>query len=187
VRSILLVCLLGLPLFGALTACDDPLARQPVLLLRDTVVIGVPVEDRELASAIDMVRERAFGVLRFPERPEHALEWDFALRRAEGGLALRALSPGAGQARPGLAATGEAFEAMRLAPTGGARYTSDLVPLVEGQSFYMRSRQYISPFGNLCVKFGKVQVLTLDVAAGTAELELVINDSCFDERLVPLS
>jgi hypothetical protein len=183
VRSAFLALLVGLPLFSALTACDDPLARGPVLLLQDTVVIAVPTEGLDRASAIDLIREAAPGLLRFPERAEHAGQWDFALRRSDGGLAMRTFDPGLGRARPGIAETGETFEQMRLAPISSARYVSDPVTLTEGASYYLRSRPG-AVFGATCLRFGRMRVLALDLVAGTAELALAINDGCNDERLV---
>jgi hypothetical protein len=185
VRSALLVCILGLPLASALVACDDPIGQQPVMLLQDTVTLVVPSPDADRASAMDMVRDQAPGLLRFPERPEHAALWDFALRAVDGTLVLRTQNPGPGRPRPGFAETGEAFEAMTVAPTGSARYTSDPITLVEGDRYYLRSRQYFTAFGTACVKLGKMHVLTVDVAAGTAELAVAVNDACWDDRLAP--
>jgi hypothetical protein len=184
VRSALLALLVGFPLLAALTACDDPLARGPVLLLQDTVVIAVPAEGDSRPSAIDLIRDQAPGLLRFPERAEHAGQWDFALRRVGGGLALRTFDSGLGGPRPGIAESGEPFEQMTAAPVSSARYVSDPVVLSEGASYYLRSRQG-NVFGLTCVRFARMRVLTLDVAAGTAELALAVNDGCSDERLTP--
>lgn len=183
-RSALLCLLVGLPVLATLAACDDPVTRQPVLLLQDTVVIAVPVQGDARPSAIDMVREVEVGLLRFPERPEHAGHWDFALRRVDSGLALRTLDSGIGRPRPGIGESGEPFEQMTAAPLSSARYVSDPVPLSEGATYYLRSRQG-TQFGMACVRFGRMRVLSLDVAAGTAELALAVNDGCNDERLVP--
>jgi hypothetical protein len=185
VRSARLVCLLGLPLAAVLAACDDPIGQQPVMLLQDTVTLAVPAPDADRPSAMDMVRDQAPGLLRFPERPEHAALWDFALREVDGALVLRTLNPGPGRPRPGFAETGETFQAMTVAPTGSARYTSEPVALVEGDRFYLRSRQYFTAFNTSCVKLGKMHVLAVDAAAGTAQLAVAVNDACWDDRLAP--
>ncbi|HEX6373948.1 MAG TPA: hypothetical protein VF006_33780 [Longimicrobium sp.] len=166
-----------------LGACgDDPLFPD-VQITTDTVTVTVP--GGTAPSAVDLVRIQApFTLLRSPELVRDAGEWDITLRRAEGGgLIFRPFDqPGSPLRGAGILPTSDSFDRISEAPRGTNDYGNDAVPVSLNAVYYLRSRQYPSQAG-LCVNYAKAKVLALDAAAGTAQLAIVINDNCDDERL----
>lgn len=165
-----------------LSACEDNGFLADVLLSTDTVTIGLP--GGETASAVDVARTfLGASLLRRPETVRDAQEWDVALRRTGTVFSLRpneALATGLRGA--GIAQANTPFETAEEAPRETSAYSSDPVALAVGNSYFIRTRQF--PAGvSLCVKYAKMKVLALDQAAGTAQLALVINENCSDERL----
>ncbi|HEX8673390.1 MAG TPA: hypothetical protein VF710_15955, partial [Longimicrobium sp.] len=63
-----------------------------------------------------------------------------------------------------------------------SEYADSSVVLVAGASYTYRTRQYQSAVGP-CFNYGKLRVLTLDPAAGTASVQAMVNLNCDDERL----
>lgn len=182
---------LSLPLAGilvssaALAACgDDPLFPE-TLIVADTVTLTVPGAD--VPSALDLARiQPPYTLLRRPELVRDANAWDFALRRtAAGGLALRPYdAPGSPYRGSGIAPATEDFDRIDEAPRGDTRYSQALAPVAAGSVWYMRSRQFPSPGGQICLKYAKAKALEVDAAAGTVKLAVTLNDNCDDERLV---
>lgn len=169
---------------AALSACgDDPLFAD-ILLTVDTVTLTVPGAD--VASALDLARvQPPYTLLRRPELVRDASSWDFALRRTEaGGLVLRPYdAPGSPYRGSGIAVTTEDFDRIDEAPRASGRYGEELAPVAVGTTWYMRSRQFPSTVGSICLKYAKAKALEVDAAAGTLKLALVLNDNCDDERL----
>ena len=169
---------------GALLgACgDDPLFPD-VALTTDTVTLTVP--GAELPSALDLVRIQApFSLLRRPELVRDAGEWDIALRRSDGGLVLRPYeAPGSPYRGAGVAAAPEDYDRIDEAPRSTGAYSATSIPATPGGVYFMRSRQYPNSNGTLCVNYAKAKLLALDAAAGTAQVAIVLNDNCDDERL----
>ena len=178
--------LLALPLAAVLTACEDDPFVTETLLTRDTVSIGLPAGAEALPSALDLVRGQDPSLLRYPELVFHAEQWDFALRRpTAGSLALRPYTaPGSGLRPAGIATASGDFEAIAEAPRTASSYSTETVPIALNASYFLRSRQALLSVGATCFKYAKVKVLALDAAAGTAQLVVVINENCDDERLV---
>ena len=166
-----------------LGACDDEPLFADVLLVTDTVTLTVP--GSEAHSAIDLARLSSTTLLRRPELVRDAGNWDFALRRTEaGGLALRPYdAPGSPYRGAGIAVTTEDFDRIDEAPRGNARYSEAPAPVAAGTVWYLRSRQFPAPTGQICLKYGKARVLEVNAAAGTVKLAVVLNDNCDDERL----
>lgn len=166
-----------------LGACgDDPLFPD-VQITTDTVTVTVPGTDAP--SAVDLVRIQApFTLLRSPELVRDAGEWDITLRRGDsGGLVFRPFNqPGSPLRGAGILPAGESFEAIDEAPRGTNAYGLESVSATVNAVYFLRSRQYPSQAG-LCVNYAKAKVLAVDATAGTAQLAIVINDNCDDERL----
>lgn len=166
-----------------LGACgDDPLFPD-VMISVDTVTVTVP--GSTAPSAIDLVRTQPpFSLLRSPELIRDAGEWDFALRRgASGGLVFLPFDqPGSPLRGAGLTRSTRGFDALAEAPRAVGAYGGDPLPVTVDAVFLLRSRQYPQS-GALCVNYAKARVLAVDEAAGTAEMAIVINDNCDDERL----
>lgn len=169
-----------LALGPALAACGDSTGVQR-LILSDTLTVGVPGAVGNPASAIDLVRiAPPYTLLRRPEQIADAQQWDFALRESGGGLALRPYAPeGGGLRGAGIALSSTDYDRLERAPRGTGPYTYATMPLTEGATYVVRSRQY----GGGCAKYGKLKVVDLDAAEGTARIALTLNDGCEDERL----
>ncbi|HEX2078732.1 MAG TPA: hypothetical protein VHG08_13510 [Longimicrobium sp.] len=168
---------------AALGACgDDPLFPD-VLLVVDTVTLTVPGADR--ASALDLARvQPPYTLLRRPELVRDASAWDFALRRTEAGLALRPYdAPGSPYRGAGIAVASEDFDRINEAPRANNRYSQEMAPVAAGTVWYMRSRQFPSNTGGICLKYAKAKALEVDAAAGTVKMVVALNDNCDDERL----
>lgn len=178
--------LLALAALGAgVTACDDNSLLSEPRIVSDTVALAVPVAGGAVASAIDLVRlAPPFSFRRFPEQFSDAQQWDVALRRTEGGLALRPFSvPGAGLRGAGIAVASADFDQLSRAPRGTAQYRFETTPIAAGATYVLRSRQYGGQAGGVCVKYAKLKVVEMDAAAGTARFAVAVNENCEDERL----
>jgi hypothetical protein len=166
-----------------LGACgDDPLFPD-VMISVDTVTVTVP--GSTAPSAIDLVRTQPpFDLLRNPELIRDAGEWDITLRRgASGGLVFLPFDqPGSPLRGAGITRSNRGFDDLAEAPRGVAAYGEEPVAVTADAVFLLRSRQYPQS-GTLCVNYAKVRVLAVDEAAGTAEVAIVVNDNCDDERL----
>lgn len=164
-------------------ACgDDPLFPD-VALTTDTVTLTVPGTD--LPSALDLVRiQPPFTLLRRPELVRDAGEWDIALRREGAALVLRPYeAPGSPYRGAGVALASQDYDRIADAPRGNSSYSATGVAATQGGAYFMRSRQYPTSSGQLCVNYAKAKLLSLDAAAGTAQVAIVLNDNCDDERL----
>jgi hypothetical protein len=184
VRAIpaVVVLLPFLALGPALAACGDSTGVER-LILSDTLTVGVPGAAGNPASAIDLVRiAPPYTLLRRPEQIVDAQQWDFALRESGGGFALRPYAPeGGGLQNAGIARSSTDYDQLDNAPRGTGPYTYEAVAIAEGATYAVRSRQY----GGGCAKYGKLKVVELDAAEGTARIALTLNDGCEDERLTP--
>lgn len=163
-----------------LAACGDATGLE-LSLASDTVTVAVPDAPSGEATAIDLVRTAPpFTLLRRPERVEDAEQWDFALRRSGGTLALRPYDPLSPALRgAGIAVATRDYDQLDRAPRGTGPYGTETIELTEGTTYVARSRQY----GGGCANYAKFKVVDLDVAAGTVELAVTLNDRCEDDRL----
>lgn len=166
-----------------LGACgDDPLFPD-VMISVDTVTVTVP--GSTAPSAIDLVRTQPpFTLLRNPELIRDAGEWDITLRRTDaGGLVFLPFDqPGSPLRGAGILPTTRDFDGIREAPRAVNAYQEGAVAVSVNATYLLRSRQYPQS-GALCVNYAKARVLAVDAAAGTAEVAIVVNDNCDDERL----
>lgn len=165
-----------------LGACgDDPLFPD-VMISVDTVTVTVP--GSTAPSAIDLVRTQPpFSLLRSPELIRDAGEWDITLRRGASGLVFLPFDqPGSPLRGAGITRSNRGFDDLAEAPRAVGAYGETPLPVTADAVFLLRSRQYPQS-GSLCVNYAKAKVLAVDEAAGTAEVAIVINDNCDDERL----
>jgi hypothetical protein len=174
-----------LALGAGLSACENNSAFTGPRIISDTVTIAIPSETSTLASAIDLARlVPPFAFERFPERLTDAQQWDFALRRAAGTLILRPFTVvGGGLRGAGIATSATEYERIRRAPRSTTAYGYEPITLTAGTTYVARSRQFSAGAGIPCVKYGKLKVLDLDAALGTATLAVTVNDVCDDDRL----
>jgi hypothetical protein len=166
-----------------LSACEDNPYLAEAIISSDTVTLALPGEGRY--SALDIAR--AFPgapLLRAPETLADAEQWDVGLRLNDGVFSLRAnelTGNPLGLRGAGIGSSGIPFETIDKAPSDLGAYASKLVAIVVGQTYVIRSRQFV--LGGHCHKFAVTKVLAADVAAGTARLALKVNELCGDERL----
>jgi hypothetical protein len=183
VRLRLLTLLAPLALAAPLlSACEDTGFLPDVFLSKDTVTLGLP--GSELPSALDIARPSIVAALLVrPEALSSAGEWDLGLRRSGAVFSLRPNeATGAGVRGAGIAVSPTPFETAEEAPRATSAYSTVALPLTVGTTYFSRSRQFAVGVG-ACVRYAKIKVLALDQAAGTAQLALVINENCDDERL----
>ncbi|HEX8393757.1 MAG TPA: hypothetical protein VF665_15560 [Longimicrobium sp.] len=176
--------LLIFPLAAAgMTACEDTSIFNEVILLTDTVTIGVPTGPSGLPSAINISRPNGVEpVVTRPETPGDANLWDFALRQGAGGeLVLRPRVSTEGGIGPGILPTTQAFENISRASRARSEYLTTPVTLTVGSAYLLRS-QYSNGVSS-CGGYAKAKVLELNPAQATAKFALVLNERCDDERL----
>jgi hypothetical protein len=178
VRRLLLILIAVLPLAGT-AACEDnnfftePVLRADTLVLRAPTAAGADAPSALNASVPSVVS---------PERPQFAGTYDYALRQNGSTFSLLPVVTRTRSMRPGLQASTQAFDRIQEASRNRASYADSAVVLVQGGAYTFRTRQYTGQFGE-CFNYGKLQVLNLDAAAGTARLHVVVNGNCDDERL----
>jgi hypothetical protein len=179
VRRFLLVLTAVLPLALATQACDNSLGLADPTIARDSsMILSAPTASDSIPSALDIP---GFSRRR-PEQLGDSQEWDFALRQEGTVLRLVPNSFPVATRRPLIFRSTESFAAIDRAPTARSAYGDSAVVLEEGAVYVMRSRHY-SVGGGTCYAFGKMQVLDLNPAAGTAEFKLQANLGCVDARL----
>ncbi|HEX2093934.1 MAG TPA: hypothetical protein VHG28_16135 [Longimicrobiaceae bacterium] len=185
----LLLALLLLPASLPLAACDDTTGFGRATIVTDTITIGAPtVVADTVPTALDIVYSQgAIGGGRFPERPREADQWDVALRLSGGQLSLAPRGAvGVDSRRAGIteALPNTTFERLEEAPASSRFVTDRAIPLTMGSVYAVRSRSF-SSFGGACFQYAKLQPLELNVAAGTARLEVATSAGfCGDTRLV---
>jgi hypothetical protein len=181
-RSIFLVAALAAS-SSLLVACgDDPLLPD-VQLSTDTVTLTIPGSLEP--SALDLARATLpFTLLRRPELVQDAAEWDIALR-STGAAALSFLpfdQPGSPYRGAGIRISNDDFDNIDEAPRAVTAYGDDAVAVTLNTTYIFRSRQYPTQ-GGLCVNYARAKVVAVNPAAGTAQVAIVINRNCDDERL----
>lgn len=174
-----------------LSACDDPfLSQLEPLIATDTVELAIPTAVQTgLPSALDIT---ALGGLvrggRFPERADDAdLGWDLTVRIRDGQIVFVPSSALGFPLRAGISApiAGQTFDGLREVPAG-LRFETETPTIAQlGAVYAARSREFSAGFVGSCVQYAKLQVLELDVAAGTIRVLLATNERCHDTRLVP--
>jgi hypothetical protein len=183
VRRFLLLAVAVLPFALGTAACGDSLGLgDPTILLDSTADLATPTGSAadSLPSAFDI----AGFVRRRPEQLSDAQSWDFALRSSGGSLRLIPNPFYTGTQRPLIARTPSSFASIERAPTARSAYGDTAVTLAEGAVYVMRSRHYSTSVGGTCYAFGKLEVVSLDLAAETATFILQVNPGCADDRLV---
>ena len=177
-RRLLLILIAVLPLAGT-AACEDNSFFSEPQLRSDTLQLRAPTAaEADAPSALDASVPRVVS----PERPQFAGAWDYALRQNGSTFSLIPVTTRSRSTRPGLQLSTQAFDRIDDASRNRASYSDSAVVLVQGGAYTFRTRQYTGQFGE-CFNYGKLQVLNLDPAAGTARLNVVVNANCDDERL----
>lgn len=178
-----------LPLLAAavtMTACDDPFANQPWSAAPDTLTLysAGRVEYAGIPAALNIAGSRVSVVA--IDQAGAATEWDFLLNEESGALVFvpSSVIPGV-ESRAGIVKSEETtLEAVTRAPSGSDAYESEAVTLELNAIYVLRSRRAGCGFTSGS-NYGKMKVVALDVALGTARLAVVRNPYCDDRDLVP--
>ncbi len=165
---------------AGLTGCDDPfgafLLDVPEIPTEATL-FDFATARLEDPSAFDVIRESTVRV-------DQTNQWDF-LYRAAGGvpelLPFGAVADTTSDA--GLLRAESSFEGVLEAP-GSGYDTSSPMAIAEGDVFIVRSRRDLSSL-LICNRFAKLEVLDVDLAAGTMTFRMLSNPNCGDRVLEP--
>jgi FtsP/CotA-like multicopper oxidase with cupredoxin domain len=165
----------------AVAACDDPTSflNEPVLRADSALVLRAPTAPgADAPSALNGAGPNTVS----PERPQFAGQYDFALRQSGSTFRFVVTETSTRAGRPGIALSTTPYANIEEASRRRSEYADSSVVLVAGASYTYRTRQYQSAVGP-CFNYGKLRVLTLDPAAGTASVQAMVNLNCDDERL----
>ena len=165
----------------AVAACEDPTSflNEPRLRSDSALVLRAPTAPgADAPSALNGAGPNVVS----PERPQSAGQYDFALRQS--GSTFRFVLPETPTTtgRPGISPSATPYESIEEASRRRSEYSDSSVVLVLGAAYTYRTRQYQSPVGP-CFNYGKLRVLALDPAQGTASIQALVNTNCDDERL----
>ena len=177
----LAVMLCALPVGGvALWGCDDPFAAL-LLDVPETpteIVLSdfftAPIED---AAALDLITE-------LPAQIEFGPNWDFVFRVEAGRAELATFTAVTDSTNDaGFFETDLAFDEIEEAPDEGYNLV-DPVAVVPGKAVIVRSRRNPSTIVS-CSYYAKIEVLMVDLEAGTVKLQFLRNPNCGDTVLIP--
>jgi len=165
---------------GSSAACDDPFSA--FLLDVPTVPLEVTLFDfvtgrLEDPPAYDVIRE-------ITVRVDQTQNWDFLFRISGGTPELLPFAAVTDTVTDsGLIRAGTSFEGVLDAPTEG--YTlSEPISIAVGDVLIARSRADASQF-LACSRYAKLEILDLDVSAGSVTLRVLGNPNCGDTVLQP--
>lgn len=167
-------------LAAALSACDDPFAA----FLRD-----VPDEPSD-ALLFDFESGRlqdpsAFdGIGSTVARPDQTTQWDFVFRVLNGVSELVPFSAIADSSHEaGLLKSTETFEETLKAPEDGYESSQGVVVAV-GDVYMLKSRRDRTQL-LICSQYLKLEILEIDLIAGTVLFKYLRNPNCGDTVLEP--
>ena len=167
-----------------LVACGgDPFLVQWVENPQEAVLFALDRDELNSASAYDMLA-RLLVVI---EDPLTEGAWDFAVERQNGRMML--LPPrvlGVQSSAALVPFPGMEFEEVRRAPPDTLLYVTDEpVPVELGTIYVVRTHEQIGRFGGLCVHYGKLEPLEIDLQAGVLRFLQDTSPVCNDRSLVP--
>lgn len=167
---------LGLLLAG----CEDPFAptRQPVPdEAATTTLFDFQTSGLRDPSAFDVIGRRAIRI-------DQSSGWDFLVAATGDGHEFRPRSLVLDvTAASGLQRFDGTFEELRVAPEGG--YVTDApVPVEVGAVYAARSRQDPGIRGFSCLRFLKLEVVSVDEPAGAVSIRHIGNPNCGRRTLI---
>ena len=170
--------LLLVVLLAASAACSDPNSIAPASLTNDTSVVTLySLRSGPLTkpNAYSLNAGTAVQIWQVGTNFEFAF-WMDASGNSEF-LPLDVLGlAAASSVKPGLLKSTVSFDAMTKAPQNGY-VTSDTVPIVEGDRFYVRTG--VNTCASLGVPlYGKLEVLDIDTTAATVTILVLANQNC---------
>jgi hypothetical protein len=112
--------------------------------------------------------------------------FDFLFNITTGGQAVllpTGAIPGLTKAS-GLQLTGQQFDSIRTAPTGGFK-DSTAVNIQAGSVLIVRSRPIQCSYGPTVYEYAKVRILAVDTVARRMDMEILVNSNCGYRDLQP--
>lgn len=173
--------------FALLAGCDDSTGFEiNPLLVTDTVEVFAPIPaNADRPSALDISScNTAIRGARFPDRAADATEFDFAVRQRGGELVFVPASVLGLTSRASITPPlqNQTFESLVEAPAAGEFVSDSTVAIRPGGIYAARSRDVSCGFGG-GTQYAKLQVLSVDPAAGIVRLRVVTNERFNDLRL----
>lgn len=170
------VCAVGL------AACDDPLEPNLAPVPEEpgeATLIDVRSGSLQDPSAFDVLTARAV-------RTDQIAGWDFVFEISGDGPLLLWPRPAITEEglESGLYMSELSFDGLQTAPEDGYT-TSSAVAVEVGDVLAMQSRRDPS-FGSIrCRRYGKMEILSVDLAESTVTFRHLINPNCEQRTLVP--
>ena len=171
--------------FAAVVACSDPNARLPASFdnVVDTFTLySLTTGPLSKPSAYSLNRHDAVRTWEVGTAFEFAFAMDSTDRALF--LTLDVLGLAVSTAvKPGLKPSTVTFDAMTKAPANGY-VTSDTIVVTEGDRFFLRTG--VNSCAALGVPlYGKLEVLDVDTAAQTVQIEVLADQNCGYKGLKP--
>lgn len=185
VRTRLLVVLL---LATALPACDDPTRFElDAAVATDTFTLAAPsARAAAIPSALDLsLLADGIGGGRFPERAaDAALGYDLVVRVRNGQLVFVPPTVIGVVSEAGISEPREnvTFESVTRLPDKVRFLTDEVVPVLANRVYFVRTRRFFPPGGNVCQQYAKLAPIAVDAAAGTVRLQATVSQNCLDTR-----
>src|SRR5687768_5477375 len=172
-----------------LGACEDEF-KQEWSAVPDTVelyslsrpeLIGRP-------SAFDFVPQPVHGIPVAVENPSATGRWDVAV--VDQGNTLAFLPAGGFTGLNSRAAIAEinastTLEELKEAPGDTTQFKTAAVTAQVGKIYVVRTRREDCGFGSFGVRYGKFEVLEVNVPAGTLRFRVITNPYCNSRTLIP--
>ena len=180
-RILVILAFAGLSLLAA--ACeDDPFALTWENLPATDMIYSRARPELYLPTGYNFVSRTPILI----ESPTFSDRWDLILDTVDGQLVFippRALGV---VSTAGIAPLGPVvFDEVGQAPSDTTDYVRDeLVPVVEGHVYVIRTHQEPNNFGQLCVFYAKMEPKVADVEAGSLEFLVDTNPICNDRTLI---
>jgi len=155
----------------------------------DPIILPLPSEPSEADlvnfSGDDLLDPSAFDILdALDARTDQTPGWDFVFQVGPDTTTLRPRSDvTTDSASSGLQQVPVSFEELTQAPSDGY-VTEEPVPVKVGDVLAGRSRRDPT-FSVRCLRYGKFEVLAIDVVAGTVTLKHLVNPNCEQTGLLP--
>jgi hypothetical protein len=175
----------ALPLLAGTLACNDDLFKIKWQENPDTAnLYSLARPELNLLSAFDFVGRVPVRI----ESPDATGRWEMVLDTQDGQLVL--LPPGAVGvlgSRARIIPMGPVpYEEVLRAPSDTTLYVADEpVPVVEGNTYVVRTRQAVGVYGQRCVYYGKFTALAQDPVEGTFSFVFDVSPVCNSRKLYP--
>ena len=121
------------------------------------------------------------------EDPLAGGNWDFSVERQGGRMVMVPPTALGVRSRAALVPmAGTTFEDVRRAPTDTLLYISeDAVPAELGTIYVVRTHEQLGSYNRLCVYYGKLEPIEIDVVLGTFRFRHDTSPDCNNRSLVP--